>query len=120
MKYFKLGVEEVECAENLPHPHPFQGGVQIGSPESNRPPDFEVRDQSSHAPAVEVAFADVEVDARFFFGHQGGGVFGARAIRWRVHAGVGHVNHCLTERVATNGDNQIATAVPVGQNGAKY
>ena len=47
--------------QGLPDPHPFQGGVQIGSPESNRPPDFEVRDQAGHTPAVEVAFADVEV-----------------------------------------------------------
>ena len=35
-----------------------------------------------------------------------------------VHAGVGHVNHCLTGLVVTSGDNQFATAVPVGQNGA--
>ncbi len=54
--------------QGLPDPHPFQGGVQIGSPESNRPPDFEVRDQAGHTPAVEVAFADLEVGAGFFFG----------------------------------------------------
>jgi hypothetical protein len=47
-------------------------------------------------------------------------LFGAQRVSWLVHAGVGRVNHCLTEIVATNGDNQIATAVPVGQNGAKY
>jgi hypothetical protein len=47
-------------------------------------------------------------------------LFGARRISWLVHAGVGRVNHRLTESVATNGDNQIATTVPVGQNGAKH
>ena len=100
------------------HPHSLQRGVHLGFPEPDGPADFEIRDQSGHAPAVEVAFADLEVDARLFFGHQGGGGFGARAISWRVHAGVGRVNHCLTGGVVTNGDNQLATAVTVGQNGA--
>jgi len=34
----------------------------------------------------------LEVEACLFFGHQGGGAFGARRISWRFHAGVGHVN----------------------------
>ena len=103
-------------AADSPHPHPLQGGVQLSFPESHRPADLVVRDQSGHAPAVEVAFADPEVRAGVFFGEERGGcLFGARRIGWRVHAGVGRVNHFLTEWVATNGDNQIATAVPVGQ-----
>ena len=103
-----------------PHPHPFQGRVQFGFPESHRPADLEIGDQTGHAPAIEVAFADPEVGAGVFFGEErGGGLFGARRIGWRVHAGVGRVNHFLTEWVATNGDNQIATAVPVGNMALK-
>ena len=103
-----------------PHPHPFQCGVQLGFPEPHCPADFEVGDQSGHAPAIEVAFADPEVGAGVFFGEErGGGLFGARRIGWRVHACVGRVNHFLTEWVATNGDNQIATAVPVGNMALK-
>jgi len=50
------------------HPHPFQGGVHLGFSESHRPADFEIGDQSGHAPAVEVAFAHAEVGAGVFFG----------------------------------------------------
>jgi len=101
-----------------PHPHPFQRRVKLGFPESHCPADFVIGDQTGHAPAIEVAFADPEVGTGVFFGEQrGGGMFGARRIGWLVHAGVGHVNHCLTERVVTNGDKQLAAAVPVGQNG---
>ena len=80
-----------------PDPHPLQGRVHIRFPEPDRPADFEIGDQAGHAPAVEVAFAHLQVRARFFFGHQGFRVFGARRISWRVHAGAGHVN-------ATGGD----------------
>jgi len=76
-----------------PHPHPLQRRVQLGSPESHRPADFEIRNQSGHAPAVEVAFAHAEVGAGVFFGEEWvGGLFGARRISWLVHAGVGRVN----------------------------
>ena len=51
-----------------PDPHPFQGGVQFGFPESHRPADLVIGDQSGHAPAIEVAFADPEVGAGVFFG----------------------------------------------------
>ena len=73
-----------------PHPHPFQCGVQFGFPESNRSADFVIGNQSGYAPTIEVAFADPEVGAGVFFGEEwGGGLFGARRISWRVHAGVG-------------------------------
>ena len=102
------------------HPHPFQCGVQLGFPESHGAADLEVRDESRHAPTIEVAFAHAEIGAGVFFGEErGGDLFGARRIGWRVHAGVGRVNHFLTEWVATNGDNQIATAVPVGNMALK-
>ena len=98
------------------HPHPFQCGVQLGFPESHGAADLEVRDESRHAPTIEVAFAHAEIGAGVFFGEErGGGLFGARRISLRIHAGVGHVNHCLTESGVTNGDNQIATVVPDGK-----
>ena len=50
---------QVSFPAGSPHPHPFQRRVQIGFPESNRPADFEVWDQAGHAPAVEVAFAQL-------------------------------------------------------------
>jgi hypothetical protein len=46
--------------ERSRNPHPLQGGVQIGSPESNRPADYEARDQVGHGPAVGVVFAHSE------------------------------------------------------------
>ena len=106
---------------SLPHPHLLQGGVQLGFSESHGAADLVVRDQPGHAPAIEVAFAHAEVGAGVFFGEErGGDLFGARRIGWRVHAGVGRVNHCLTGRVATNGDKQLVTAVSTGPNGAIY
>ena len=41
-----------------PPPQSFWSGVHLGFPESHRPADFEIGDESGHAPAVEVAFAD--------------------------------------------------------------
>ena len=43
-----------------------------------------------------------------------------RRVSWLIYIDVGHVNHRLTEIVATNGDNQFATYVSVGHNGAKF
>ena len=51
---------------------------------------------------------------------RGEGACSLRLISWLVHAGVGHVDHRLTEIAATNGDNQFAIYVSVGHNGAKY
>ena len=51
-----------------PHPHPLQRRVHLRSPESDGPADLEIRNQSGHAPAVEVAFAHAEVGAGVFFG----------------------------------------------------
>ena len=51
-----------------PHPHPFQRRVQLRSPEPHGTADFEIRNQSGHAPAVEVALAHAEVGAGVFFG----------------------------------------------------
>ena len=50
------------------HLHAFQCCVQLGFPEPHRPADFEIGDQSGHAPAVEVAFTHAKVGASVFFG----------------------------------------------------
>ena len=55
--HFSLGVQPPS-----PHPHPFQCSVQLGFSESHRPTDFVIGDEAGHAPAIEVAFADPEVD----------------------------------------------------------
>lgn len=75
-----------------PHSHPLQRRIHIGFPEPHGAADFEIGDQPGHAPAEEVAFADVEVGADLFLSQQGGGLFGAQRISWRIHADDGHVN----------------------------
>jgi hypothetical protein len=47
-------------------------------------------------------------------------LFGALAISWRVHAGVGHVNHCLTGGVVTNGDKWRQTVSHRGYSWPKW
>ena len=61
--HFSLGVQSPST-----HPHPFQCSVQLGFPEPDRPADFVIGDESGHALAIEVAFADPEVGAGVFFG----------------------------------------------------
>lgn len=108
------------CPTTSPHPHPLQGRVYVGFPEPHGPTDLEIRNQPGHAPAVEVALADAEVGADLFLGQEGGGLFGARRISWRVHAGAGMSTRSANCMVATNGDNQFATDVSAVPNGPKY
>ena len=49
------------CFLRRSYPHPLQRRVYLGFPEPHGAADLEVRDQSGHAPAVEVAYAHHQV-----------------------------------------------------------
>ena len=50
--------------------HALDGILHIGGAEPDRASDFDVGNESGHAPAIEVAFADVEQGAYFLLFHQ--------------------------------------------------
>ena len=68
----------------LADPHALNRRRHIRYPESDGFAKLEVRDQSGHAPRVELAAADLEVSGKLSFSHQV--EFGAQRSRLRVHA----------------------------------